>query len=173
MAGRPLRRARALAETIARTGGDPPKTEGIACAELAADAAAVVALLEHHGNALTALRLIAPNIAALPVADQRAIARRTFAGNRFTAMLRDEIDRERRRLISRAVSIALDRQHPDAAIRAIDTLARVGGWYASTKRAKAPSAAVPPANSSIVEALALMEHEPAGATATPFDWGDE
>jgi hypothetical protein len=183
MAGRPLRRARRVAETIARTGGDLPNTEGIVGAELAEDAAAVKALLEHHGNALTALRSIAPNVAALPVAEQRAIARRTFAGNRFMATLRTEIDRSRQALLARQVEIGLDSANSDAAVRAIDSLARIGGWYAptSTRRAAAEPAAENSPRLSVIGELALMQHEPGPAVAmapdvsaeADSDYGDE
>jgi hypothetical protein len=169
MAGRPQRRARLLAKTIARTGGGIPDTQGVHAAQLALQAAAVHALLTHHGNVRSALHAVAPNTASLPAAEQRTIARRIFDGNEFMEILCAEIARERKRLISRAVSIALDRQHPDAAIRAIDTLARVGGWYAPTKRVAAPVAIVPAATRSIADELALMEHEPGPAIAIQCD----
>jgi hypothetical protein len=104
MAGRPRRRARVLAERIARTGGDMPDTWALRGSQLALSGAAAHALLTHHGDVRAALHAIAPNTASLPAAEQRAIARRMFDGNEFMEILRAEIARERERLISRAVS---------------------------------------------------------------------
>jgi hypothetical protein len=101
---------------------------GLPSADLAFSAAAVHALLAHHGDVRSALHAIAPNTLSLPAAEQRTIARRIFDGNPFMAKLRDEIDRERKRLLTRQVTIALDFANPGAALRAIDSLARIAGW---------------------------------------------
>jgi hypothetical protein len=60
----------------------------------------VHALLTHRGDAL-ALLSIAPNLAALPAAEQRREAARIFAGNSFMEILRAETDRDPKRLLSR------------------------------------------------------------------------
>jgi hypothetical protein len=59
----------------------PPRDVGLGRRPTAFSAAAALALLTHHGNVRSALRAIAPNTASLPVAEQRAIARRVFSGN--------------------------------------------------------------------------------------------
>jgi hypothetical protein len=166
MAGRPLRRARRVAETIACTGGDLPETWGIPSAELAFSAAAAHALLTHHGNVRPALRAIAPNTASLPVSEQRNIARRVFSGNPFVDILRAEVDRERKRLLATAVRIGLDPANPGAAVRAIDSLARIAGWYASTRQEAAPPV-VRSTVHSVADELALMQHEPGEAVGLP------
>ncbi len=170
MAGRPLRRARLLAETIARTGGDLPETWGIPGAELAAASTAVKALLSNHGDVPAALRSIAPNVASLPAAEQRRTAGRIFSDD-LLAPLRAAIDRERTALISATMRIALDRTNRPLALRAIDVLCKVAGWYAPTspKRAAAQRADRNAPGLSLTGALALMQREP----GTPVAVADE
>jgi hypothetical protein len=158
--------------TIAHTGGNLPVTWDLAGAELAFSAAAAHALLTHHGDVRSALHAVATNTASLPAAEQRAVARRIFARNPFMATLREEIDRERKLLLSRQVSIALDRTNRDAALRAIDSLAPIAGWYASTKRDTAPPF-VRSIGRSDADELALMQHEPGAAVASPSDARDD
>jgi hypothetical protein len=174
MAGRPLRRARLFAEVQARTGGGIPETWGIVAAELAAQASAVRALLEHHGDVRAALRAIAPDTASLSRAEQQQVAERIF-GDAILARLRRELRRVRRRLMRTMIDtvLASPRANPEMTVRAFDALARVGGWYAKpTAQRPAPPKTVPPPPSlydSVDGALALMAHEPGPAVATPPD----
>jgi hypothetical protein len=157
-----------LAETMARTGGGVPDPQALPTAELALEAAAVRALLANYGDVPSALRSIAPNVSALPAAEQRRIAGRIFSDD-LLAPLRAAIDRERTALISATVRIALDRTNRPLALRAIDVLCKIAGWYAPTpaRRAAGQQAVRNPPGLSLTGALALMQHEPGAPVAMP------
>jgi hypothetical protein len=172
MAGKPLRRARLYAETTARTGGNLPETWDLPGAELASEAAAVRLLLQHHGNVSTALHALAPITETMPEADQRRWAARYFGDeNRFMATLRAEIEREREELLAALLKAALDYDHPDIALRAVDSFARIAGWFPS--RWRLAQAQKKPRSSggseTIAEALALLQHEPGAAVGLPLE----